>query len=42
MRLWIFAEIDIREAYEVLGDITGDTVSEDIIDEVFARFCLGK
>ncbi|MCI7145358.1 MAG: tRNA uridine-5-carboxymethylaminomethyl(34) synthesis GTPase MnmE [Clostridiales bacterium] len=37
-----FAEIDIREAYEVLGEITGDTVSEDIIDEVFARFCLGK
>ncbi|MDD6191197.1 MAG: tRNA uridine-5-carboxymethylaminomethyl(34) synthesis GTPase MnmE [Firmicutes bacterium] len=37
-----FAETDVREAYEELGEITGDAVSEDIIDEVFARFCLGK
>ncbi|NLD18710.1 MAG: tRNA uridine-5-carboxymethylaminomethyl(34) synthesis GTPase MnmE [Clostridiales bacterium] len=35
-------EIDIRAAYEELGEIIGETVSEDIIDEVFARFCLGK
>lgn len=37
-----FAEVDLREAYEELGEITGDAVSEDIIDEVFSRFCLGK
>ncbi len=37
-----FIEIDVRDAYERLGEITGDTVSEDIINEVFSRFCLGK
>ena len=35
-------EIDVKNAYENLGEIIGETVSDDIIDEVFARFCLGK
>ena len=35
-------EIDIRNAYDFLGEIVGDTVSDEIINEVFARFCLGK
>lgn len=35
-------EIDIRNAWEALGEIIGETVSEDIIDEIFSRFCLGK
>lgn len=35
-------EIDIREAYDRLGEIIGETVSDDVIDEVFSRFCLGK
>ena len=35
-------EIDIHEAYTILGEIIGEAVSDDIIDEVFARFCLGK
>ncbi|MDY5606604.1 MAG: tRNA uridine-5-carboxymethylaminomethyl(34) synthesis GTPase MnmE [Lentihominibacter sp.] len=35
-------EIDIRNAYDFLGEIVGDTVSDEIISEVFARFCLGK
>lgn len=35
-------EIDIRTAYDLLGEITGETAADDIIDEVFARFCLGK
>ena len=35
-------EIDVREAYETLGFITGDSVQGDIIDEIFSRFCLGK
>lgn len=35
-------EIDIASAYENLGFITGDSVREDIIDQVFSRFCLGK
>ena len=35
-------EIDIRQAWEYLGEIIGETVTEDIIDQVFSRFCLGK
>lgn len=37
-----FLEIDVKTAWELLGEIIGETVSENIIDEVFARFCLGK
>lgn len=37
-----FIEIDVNSAYESLGEIIGETVQEDIINEVFARFCLGK
>ncbi|MGP1441047.1 MAG: tRNA uridine-5-carboxymethylaminomethyl(34) synthesis GTPase MnmE [Anaerovoracaceae bacterium] len=37
-----FAETDIRAAWLMLGEITGDSVSDDIISEVFSRFCLGK
>lgn len=37
-----FVEVDVRSAYESLGEITGETVSEDILNEVFSRFCLGK
>lgn len=34
--------INIKEILENLGKITGETVSEDIIKEIFAKFCLGK
>lgn len=37
-----FIEVDVNAAYENLGEIIGETVSDDIINEVFARFCLGK
>ena len=37
-----FIEINVRSAYELLGEITGETVTDDILDEVFSRFCLGK
>jgi tRNA modification GTPase len=37
-----FIEFDVRYAWEALGDILGETVTEDIIDAVFERFCLGK
>lgn len=36
------AVIDLRSALESLGQITGETVSDEIIREIFARFCLGK
>ena len=35
-------EIDLRGAYESLGFITGDSVQDDILSEIFSRFCLGK
>ncbi len=34
--------IDLRNAVETMGFITGDTVSDEIINEIFARFCVGK
>ena len=37
-----FTSIDLRSAWEKLGELTGDTVGEDIIDEIFAKFCIGK
>ena len=36
------ASIDIRNAWKNLGEITGETVEEDIIDKIFSQFCLGK
>jgi len=35
-------ELDIRDAWRKLGEITGDTVTEDIITTVFEKFCIGK
>ena len=34
--------IDLKQAYEQLGTVTGDFVREDMINEIFSRFCLGK
>ena len=34
--------IYIKEILEDLGNITGEFVTEDIINEIFAKFCLGK
>ncbi len=33
---------NIKEVIEELGKITGDSVTEDIINEIFSKFCLGK
>ncbi|WP_352418573.1 tRNA uridine-5-carboxymethylaminomethyl(34) synthesis GTPase MnmE [Proteiniborus sp.] len=35
-------EVDIKNSWENLGEITGDTVGEDIIDKIFSEFCIGK
>ncbi|MDR2771325.1 MAG: tRNA uridine-5-carboxymethylaminomethyl(34) synthesis GTPase MnmE [Clostridiales Family XIII bacterium] len=35
-------EINLRRAWELLGEITGETAGADIVEEIFARFCLGK
>jgi tRNA modification GTPase len=36
------ASIDINEAIEALGEITGETVSDSIVGEIFHNFCVGK
>lgn len=36
------ASIDIRNAWTFLGEITGDSLEENIIDKIFKEFCLGK
>ena len=35
-------EVDIKNCWENLGEITGDTVGEDILDKIFSEFCIGK
>ena len=34
--------VDIRNCWNSLGEILGEVSSEDLINELFARFCLGK
>ncbi len=34
--------VDLRDAWDTLGEITGDTVGEDIIEQIFTNFCIGK
>lgn len=37
-----FYTIDIMNAYEELGKITGESVEEDLANEIFSKFCMGK
>ena len=37
-----FFTIDLMNAYEVLGSIIGESVEEDLVNEIFSRFCMGK
>lgn len=35
-------QIDVRSAWEYLGEIIGDAVGDSLIDQIFSQFCLGK
>jgi tRNA modification GTPase len=37
-----FLSIDVRGALTALGEVTGQTATDDIINEIFSRFCIGK
>lgn len=37
-----FYSIDLMDAYEALGRITGETMGEDLVNEIFSKFCMGK
>ena len=37
-----FLSIDLMGAYIALGRILGEEVSEDLVNEIFAKFCMGK
>ncbi|MCT4545069.1 MAG: tRNA uridine-5-carboxymethylaminomethyl(34) synthesis GTPase MnmE [Vallitalea sp.] len=34
--------IDLKNSYEYLGEISGDSINDDIIKQIFSQFCLGK
>ena len=37
-----FYSIDLMDVYESLGSITGESVGEDLVNEIFSKFCMGK
>ena len=37
-----FYSIDLMDAYESLGNITGESIGEDLVNEIFSKFCMGK
>jgi tRNA modification GTPase len=37
-----FMAFELREALFHLGDITGETCPEEILHDIFSRFCIGK
>jgi len=37
-----FLAVELREALQALGEITGETTPDEVLDRIFSRFCIGK
>jgi tRNA modification GTPase len=37
-----FAAVNLREAADALGEVTGQVTAQDVLDRVFSQFCIGK
>ncbi len=37
-----FFSIDLMNAYESLGQVTGDAIEDDLVNKIFSKFCMGK
>jgi tRNA modification GTPase len=37
-----FFSIDLMDAYSYLGEITGETIDDDLANKIFSEFCMGK
>ena len=35
-------EMDLKDCWNTLGEIIGETYTDELLDEIFSRFCLGK
>ncbi|MGO4988598.1 tRNA uridine-5-carboxymethylaminomethyl(34) synthesis GTPase MnmE [Gallicola sp. Sow4_E12] len=35
-------EVDVKSTWEILGEITGETIEDDVLDKIFKEFCVGK
>ena len=39
---WELLALEVKEALQALGEITGDEVGEAVLDQIFSQFCIGK
>ena len=37
-----FYTVDLMDAYTALGEIIGESVDDDLVNEIFSQFCMGK